>query len=79
MELVDVIGKMRSVLRLLEAPSEERKIHGFCAGLDAEEQPVSSYSLPIGDPSADIMANIYDLRDAVKKSIKVTPLSWHSK
>ena len=46
--------------RLSEAPLEGRKIRGFHAGLDNNEQSESSYRLPIGDALADILANIDD-------------------
>ena len=59
-EFVSVITQMRLASSLPEAPSEGRKIYGFRVGLDGDEQPVSSYRLPIGDVSADILANIDD-------------------
>ena len=60
MELVDVIAHMHMESDLPPAPLEGCKIQGFCAGLDVEEQPSSSYRLPIGDASVDILANIGD-------------------
>ena len=60
LELIHVIDKMLSVSSLMEAPSEGRKILSFCKGRDDEEQPASSYMLPIGDASVDILANIDD-------------------
>ena len=41
-------------------PSEGSKIWSFRAGLDTDEQPSSSYRLPVGDASADILADIND-------------------
>ena len=60
LEFVNVIVQMKSESRLPEAPLEGCKIHGFCEGLDDDEQPESSYRLPIGDASADILADIDD-------------------
>ena len=45
---------MQSVNSLPEALSEGRKIRGFRAGFDDNEQPASSYWLPNGDVSTDI-------------------------
>ena len=35
-------------------------MHGFHAGQDLEDQPSYSYSLPMGDASADVLADIDD-------------------
>ena len=42
------------ISELLEAPSENRKIRGFRAALDGNDQPASSYCLPVGGASVDI-------------------------
>ena len=60
LEFGNVFTQMQSVNRLLEALSEGRKIHGFHAGFDDNEQPASSYWLPIRNASADILADIDD-------------------
>ena len=52
LELIDVIAQMGSELHLPAASLERCKICSFCARLDTEEQPSSSYRLPIGDASS---------------------------
>ena len=51
---------MRSLNELLEAPSESHKILGFRGALEDDDQPASSYHLPIGRGSADILDDIDD-------------------
>ena len=51
---------MGSLNELPEAPSESCKIHGFHVALE-DEQPASSYHLPIGSASGDILSDIDDL------------------
>ena len=60
LELIDVIGQMHSESHLPEALSEGHKNRGFRASLDVEEQASSSYRFPVGDASADILADIDD-------------------
>ena len=43
--------------RLLREP---RKVHGFCAALEDDDQPAFSYLLPVGRASGDILAEIDD-------------------
>ena len=57
---MNVIAKMRSESHLPEAPLEGPKIFAFYAVPDDDEQPAPSYRLPIGDVSADILADIDD-------------------
>ena len=45
---------------LLEAPSESRKIHRFCVALEDNDQSASSYYLPVGGASGDILSDIDD-------------------
>ena len=81
MELVDVIARICTESDLPPAPLEGWRIWSFRAGLDADEQPSSSYRLPIGDVSADILADVdYHVSSITtgmhfKKVSKVTPLS----
>ena len=43
---------------LPEIPSESSKNSGFQAPLEDDDQPVSSYHLPVGGASADILVDI---------------------
>ena len=52
---------MRSLNELPEAPFENCKIRGFQAALKDDDQPASSYHLPVGGASADILSDIDDL------------------
>ena len=57
-DFVAVVAQLRSLGRLPEAPSEERKIHGFMAALEDNDVHVTSlHKLPIGGASADILAD----------------------
>ena len=58
LDFVSVVAHMRSVSELLEAPSENRKIHGFRVALEDDDQLVSSYRLPFDDASVDILTDI---------------------
>ena len=60
MELVDVIAFIPEESDLPTTLLEGRKIRGFRAGLDPDKRPSSSYRLPIGEPSADILVDIDD-------------------
>ena len=51
---MSVITTLRSLSELLEAPLESCKIHGFCAAVEDDDQPASSYKMPVGGASADI-------------------------
>ena len=57
-DFVTVVSHLRSLTGLPEDPSEGRKIHGFMAVLEDDDQPAASYKLPIGGTSADILADI---------------------
>ena len=60
LDFVSVVAILRSLNELPEAPSESRKIHGFRAALEDDEQPTSSYWLPVAGASADILTVIDD-------------------
>ena len=51
---------MRSASNFPDSPSEGHEICGFCASLDDNDQPASSYRLPDGDAYADVLADIDD-------------------
>ena len=55
-----MVATLRSLNELPEAPSESRKIRGFRAALEDDDQPASSYRLPVGGASADILSDIDD-------------------
>ena len=75
LELAHVIDKMPSVSCLPEAPSKGRKICGFHAGLDDEEQPASLYRLLIGDASVDILADTDDSISSTTSGIQSKKVS----
>ena len=54
------MANFHSLNGLPEAPSENHKIHGFCAALEDDDQWAASCKLPIGDASAGILADIDD-------------------
>ena len=56
--LVDVVGQIRNICCLPPTPSDSRKMCCFKVALDAEDQPSSSYRLPIGDSSSDTLADL---------------------
>ena len=58
--LADIVkvSWIHEVCDLSLAPSENRKICEFWDGLDPDEQPSSSYHLPISDASANILGDI---------------------
>ena len=60
MDFVSVMATLRSLNGLMETSSENHKIRGFWAALEDDEQPASSYRLPVGDASSDILADIDD-------------------
>ena len=49
-----------SLNELPEASLESRKIRGFRVALEDNDQPASSYCLPVGGASGDILADIDD-------------------
>ena len=53
-DFVSVVASLLSLNVLLEALSESRKINGFHAALEDDDQLSASYKLPIGDASVDI-------------------------
>ena len=57
-DFVSVVSHLRSLTGLPEAPSEGRKIRGFIAALEDNDQPAASYRLPVVGEFADILANI---------------------
>ena len=59
-DLVEVVSWIREACNLPLAPSGPGKIRDFQAGLDSNDQPSSSYCLPISDASTDILAYIDD-------------------
>ena len=67
MNFVSVVAMMQSLNELPEAPSESRKIHEFHATSEDDNQPASSYRLPVGWVSADINDRV------------LSPLSMRSK
>ena len=58
---MSVMATLRSLNELLEAPSESRKIRGFRAALEDDDQPTSSYRLLVGGASADTLADIDEM------------------
>ena len=59
-DFVSVVAHMQSLTELPEAPSENLKIPGFQAALEDDAQLVSSYHLPVGGASSDILTDIDD-------------------
>ena len=57
---VDVVSWIQDICDLPPASSESQKSRHFQAGLDSDDQPSSSYQLPIGVASADILVNFDD-------------------
>ena len=60
LDFVSVVAMLQSLNELPEAPSESRKIRGIRAALEDDDQRTSSYRLPFGWTSGDILANIDD-------------------
>ena len=60
MDFVSVVAILGSLNEFLEAPSESRKIRGFRAAMEDDNQPASSYRLPAGGVSGDILLDIDD-------------------
>ena len=79
LDFVSVVATLRSLNELLEAPSESHKTRGFCAALEDDDQSASSYRLPVGGASADILADIDDQISSpfssmrLKKVLKLLP------
>ena len=48
LDFVSVMVTLQSLNKLSEAPSESRKTHGFRVALEDDNQPASSYRLPVG-------------------------------
>ena len=55
-----VVTNLRSLNKLQEAPLESRKICGFHTAVEDNSQLASSYKMPIGGASVDILADIKD-------------------
>ena len=53
LDFVSVVVTLRSLNKLPEASSESRKIRGFSAALEDDDQPTSSYCFPVGGVSGD--------------------------
>ena len=76
-----MVNNLRSLNGLLEALSESRKICGFRSAVEDDDQPASSYKMPIGEASADILTDIDDrvsstsFRDAFLKGFQATAVS----
>ena len=51
---------LRPLNELSEAPSESGKICGLQEALEDDEQPASSYKMPVGGALADVLADIDD-------------------
>ena len=47
LDFASVVATMLSLIELPEAPFENRKIHGFWEALEGDDQPASSYHLPV--------------------------------
>ena len=62
LDFVSMITNLRSLNGLPEALSESRKICCFHAAVEDDDQPVSSYMIPIGGASADILAEFRQCR-----------------
>ena len=60
LDFVSVVATLQSLNELPEAPSESRNICGFCAALENDDQPASSYRLLVGRASGDILSDIGD-------------------
>ena len=60
LDFVSVVATLWSLDELPEAPLESRKIHGFRAALEDDDQSASSYCLPVGGASGDILSDIDD-------------------
>ena len=52
------MATLRSLSELQETPSESLKISGFCAALEDDDQPASSYNLPVSGASGGVAADI---------------------
>ena len=60
LDFMSVVTNLCSLNGLPEEPLESHKIHGFDAAVENDDQPASSYKLPIGRASADILTDIDD-------------------
>ena len=60
LDFISVVAHIWSLNKLPEALSENQKICGFRAALEEDDQPASSYRLPVGGASADILVDIED-------------------
>ena len=60
LNFVPVVATLQSLNELPEAPSESRKICGFCVALEDDDQPASSYHLPVDGASEEILADVDD-------------------
>ena len=60
LDFVLVVATLRSLNQLSEDPSESRKIRGFHVVLKDDDQPASSYHLPVGSASGKILMYIED-------------------
>ena len=58
LNVVSLVATSHSLNELPEAPPKSRKIRGFKSPLKDDDQPTSSYRLPVGGASADILAYI---------------------
>ena len=57
-DLVEVISWVHDLYGLPPAPTEAKKMHGFCAAQDLDGHPSFSYCLPAGDAFSKILADI---------------------
>ena len=60
LDFVVVVATLRSQNELSEAPSGSRKICGFCAALEDDDQSASLCHLPVGSALGDIFSAIDD-------------------
>ena len=58
-DIVDVISWIRELCGLPQALAEGKKMCGLCVGQDLDNQPSSSYSLPMSDASFDILSDAW--------------------